>query len=162
MKITYMNCHLSEITEFKYTSLLKIIIVEDNFKYIYLDLERTIITLIWIDTLQTSGLESINKPALSPIGGFLGRVLWGHPHGCGRSCGMTPVTLRPAANSTLAFISFLLSFRAFFASLSVRRRFTFTFPAGPPKNTRITLNTVCKKKKKLYKPTLEQKQRGRS
>jgi len=46
MKITYMNCHLSEITEFKYTSLLKIIIVEDNFKYIYLDLERTIITLI--------------------------------------------------------------------------------------------------------------------
>jgi len=28
-----MNCHLSEITELKYTSLIKIIILEKNFKW---------------------------------------------------------------------------------------------------------------------------------
>jgi len=28
-----MNCHLSEITELKYTSLIKIIILEENFKW---------------------------------------------------------------------------------------------------------------------------------
>jgi len=31
MKITY--CHLSEITELKYTSLIKIVILEENFKW---------------------------------------------------------------------------------------------------------------------------------
>jgi len=28
-----MNCHLSEITELKYTSLIKMIILEENFKW---------------------------------------------------------------------------------------------------------------------------------
>jgi len=28
-----MNCHLSEITELKYTSLIKNIILEENFKW---------------------------------------------------------------------------------------------------------------------------------
>jgi len=28
-----MNCHLSEITEHKYTSLIKMIILEENFKW---------------------------------------------------------------------------------------------------------------------------------
>jgi len=28
-----MNCHLSEITEFKYISLIKMIILEENFKW---------------------------------------------------------------------------------------------------------------------------------
>jgi len=28
-----MNCHLSEITEFKNTSLIKMIILEENFKW---------------------------------------------------------------------------------------------------------------------------------
>jgi len=28
-----MNCHLREITELKYTSLIKIIILEENFKW---------------------------------------------------------------------------------------------------------------------------------
>jgi len=28
----YLHCHLSEITELKYTSLIKIIILEENFK----------------------------------------------------------------------------------------------------------------------------------
>jgi len=28
-----MNCHLSEITEYKYTSLIKMIILEENFKW---------------------------------------------------------------------------------------------------------------------------------
>jgi len=28
-----MNCHLSEITEFKYTSLIKMVILEENFKW---------------------------------------------------------------------------------------------------------------------------------
>ena len=45
--------------------------------------------------------------------------------------GMTTPLLRPNANSLFAFISFLFSFRAFFASLSVRCRFTYTYPAGP-------------------------------
>jgi len=29
-----MNCHLSEITELKYTSLIKIIVLEENFKWL--------------------------------------------------------------------------------------------------------------------------------
>jgi len=33
MKITYINCHLSEITELKYTSLIKMIILEENFQW---------------------------------------------------------------------------------------------------------------------------------
>jgi len=28
-----MNCHLSEITELKYTNLIKMIILEENFKW---------------------------------------------------------------------------------------------------------------------------------
>jgi len=28
-----MNCHLSEITELKYTTLIKMIILEENFKW---------------------------------------------------------------------------------------------------------------------------------
>jgi len=28
-----MNCHLSEITELKYSSLIKMIILEENFKW---------------------------------------------------------------------------------------------------------------------------------
>jgi len=30
-----INCHLSEITELKYTSLIKVVILEQNFKWHY-------------------------------------------------------------------------------------------------------------------------------
>jgi len=32
MAMKIINCHLSEITELKYTSLIKMVILEENFK----------------------------------------------------------------------------------------------------------------------------------
>jgi len=37
-----INCYLSEITELKYTSLIKIIIKEENFKW-HLDLNSSVL-----------------------------------------------------------------------------------------------------------------------
>lgn len=60
--------------------------------------------------------------------------------GC-RGSGWRHLSLRPGANSLFAFISFLFSFRAFFASLSVREAIHL-HPPGWPRNTRITWHSV--------------------
>lgn len=57
--------------------------------------------------------------------------------------GWRHLSLRPGANSLFAFISFLISFRAFFESLSVREAIHLHLP-GWPRNSRITWHSVKK------------------
>jgi len=59
-----MNCHLSEITEFKYTSLIKMIILEENFKW-HLEAFRSELFMYYIQLINRFFYNNRLEPGMT-------------------------------------------------------------------------------------------------